>query len=41
MPHGAATVCLLAAELGKPRAQCLSDASEALRFFMENADVPL
>ena len=41
MPHGAATVSILAAEFGKPRVQCLSDGNKALRFFKENANIPL
>ncbi len=32
---------LLASKLGKPRVQRLADANKALRFFKENADVPL
>ena len=40
-PAHAATVSLLAAEFGKPGVQCLEDANKALRFFKENADVPL
>ncbi len=40
MPHGAATVSLLAAEFGKPRVQRLADANKALNIF-EETDVPL
>ena len=41
MPHGAATVSLLSADIGKPKVKHIAVANKALRFFKETADVPL
>jgi hypothetical protein len=41
MPHGAATVSLLSADIGKPKVKHVAVANKALRFFKETSDIPL
>ena len=41
MPHGAATVSILASRMGKPKIRHVAEANKALRFFKANAHIPL